>query len=123
MPTSRTLQSTARAGMRPALCRLLAGAALCGLPMACTAEIDGGVPGASLPGASGSSSASGGDGAPGAGAPGVAPDTANTVLRRLNRSEYNNTVRDLLGTSLRPADRLPSDETVDGFDEKDDSSA
>jgi hypothetical protein len=38
------------------------------------------------------------------------------VLRRLNRSEYNNTVRDLLGTSLRPADRLPDDTTVDGFD-------
>jgi hypothetical protein len=34
----------------------------------------------------------------------------------LNRAEYNNTVRDLLRTSLRPADKLPSDETVDGFD-------
>jgi hypothetical protein len=35
----------------------------------------------------------------------------------LNKSEYNNTVRDLLnGTSLRPADRLPNDEAADGFD-------
>jgi hypothetical protein len=43
-------------------------------------------------------------------------DDGRVVLRRLNRSEYNNSVRDLLSTSLRPADRLPNDETVEGFD-------
>lgn len=42
-------------------------------------------------------------------------------LHRLNRLEYNNTVRDLLGTSLRPADAFPPDASVGGFDN--DSSA
>jgi hypothetical protein len=37
-------------------------------------------------------------------------------MRRLNHADYNNTVRDLLGTSLRPADKLPDDETAEGFD-------
>ncbi len=36
-------------------------------------------------------------------------------MRRLNSTEYNNTVRDLLGTSLRPADAFPPDEVSDGF--------
>lgn len=38
-----------------------------------------------------------------------------TPLRRLTRFEYNNTVRDLLGTSLTPADAFPQDEVADGF--------
>ncbi|HEY8377476.1 MAG TPA: DUF1592 domain-containing protein, partial [Nannocystis sp.] len=37
-------------------------------------------------------------------------------LHRLNRLEYNNTVRDLLGTRLRPADDFGPDPEVDGFD-------
>lgn len=37
-------------------------------------------------------------------------------MTRLNHADYNNTVRDLLGTSLRPADKLPDDETAEGFD-------
>ncbi|HTU93051.1 MAG TPA: DUF1592 domain-containing protein [Gemmataceae bacterium] len=37
-------------------------------------------------------------------------------LRRLNRSEYNNTVRDLIGLDLRPADRFPADDLGHGFD-------
>ncbi|HEY0133242.1 MAG TPA: DUF1587 domain-containing protein, partial [Nannocystis sp.] len=37
-------------------------------------------------------------------------------LHRLNRLEYNNTVRDLLGTTLRPADSFPPDTVTDGFD-------
>jgi len=36
--------------------------------------------------------------------------------RRLNRNEYNNTVRDLLGTRLRPARDFPDDDTAFGFD-------
>ncbi|MDQ6705867.1 MAG: DUF1592 domain-containing protein, partial [Acidobacteriota bacterium] len=36
--------------------------------------------------------------------------------RRLNRVEYNNTVRDLLGVSLRPADEFPLDDAGYGFD-------
>lgn len=35
---------------------------------------------------------------------------------RLNRTQYNNTVRDLLGTRLTPADSFPADELVLGFD-------
>ena len=36
--------------------------------------------------------------------------------RRLNRSEYNNTVRDLLGVDFRPADDFPPDDSGYGFD-------
>jgi hypothetical protein len=38
------------------------------------------------------------------------------TLHRLNRAEYNNTVRDLLGTSLRPADDFPADDRGYGYD-------
>jgi hypothetical protein len=43
-------------------------------------------------------------------------DPERVVLRRLNRAEYNNTVRDLLGTITKPADNFPGDSVVDGFD-------
>ncbi|MBL9173961.1 MAG: DUF1592 domain-containing protein [Verrucomicrobiales bacterium] len=36
-------------------------------------------------------------------------DPGARVLHRLNRTEYNNTVRDLLGVTTRPADRFPAD--------------
>jgi hypothetical protein len=39
-----------------------------------------------------------------------------TTLRRLNRYEYNNTIRDLVGVTLTPADDFPADDTGDGFD-------
>lgn len=38
------------------------------------------------------------------------------VSRRLNRAEYNNTVRDLLGVTVRPADEFPLDDAGYGFD-------
>ncbi|MBX9583636.1 MAG: DUF1592 domain-containing protein [Gemmataceae bacterium] len=38
------------------------------------------------------------------------------LIRRLNRAEYNATVRDLLGVDLRPADDFPQDTPGDGFD-------
>jgi hypothetical protein len=38
------------------------------------------------------------------------------VIRRLNRAEYNNTVRDLLGVAFRPADDFPQDAPGHGFD-------
>jgi hypothetical protein len=38
------------------------------------------------------------------------------TLRRLNRVEYNNTVRDLLAIDFRPADDFPSDDVGEGFD-------
>lgn len=37
-------------------------------------------------------------------------------IRRLNREEYNNTIRDLVGLDLRPADQFPSDDSSFGFD-------
>ena len=43
-------------------------------------------------------------------------DPGRVVMRRLNIAEYNNTVRDLLGTMLRPADKFPADNVTDGFD-------
>lgn len=49
--------------------------------------------------------------------PPVADDSGSAYsLHRLNRAEYNNTVRDLLGTSLRPADHFPQDDVSHGFD-------
>ncbi len=44
------------------------------------------------------------------------PRPGHVVLRRLNRAEYNNTVRDLVGVDLRPADEFPQDDTGYGFD-------
>jgi hypothetical protein len=37
-------------------------------------------------------------------------------VRRLNRAEYNNTVRDLLGVDFQPADDFPQDTPGHGFD-------
>ncbi len=43
-------------------------------------------------------------------------DPGRVVIRRLNRAEYNNTVRDLLGVNFRPADDFPPDASGHGFD-------
>ena len=44
------------------------------------------------------------------------PDPGRVTARRLNRSEYNNTVRDLLGVDTHPADDFPQDDAGYGFD-------
>ncbi|MEA2342934.1 MAG: hypothetical protein QOF63_1103, partial [Thermoanaerobaculia bacterium] len=44
------------------------------------------------------------------------PDPGRVTARRLNRSEYNNTVRDLLGVDVHPADDFPQDDAGYGFD-------
>jgi hypothetical protein len=44
------------------------------------------------------------------------PDAGRPVLHRLNRAEYTNTVRDLFGLELRPADDFPADDVHEGFD-------
>lgn len=41
---------------------------------------------------------------------------APAPLRRLTNEEYNNTVRDLLGDTSRPADAFPPDEAIGGFE-------
>ena len=45
-----------------------------------------------------------------------AADPGRVAIRRLNRAEYNNTIRDLVGVDFRPADDFPSDDVGYGFD-------
>ncbi len=44
------------------------------------------------------------------------PDPGRLTLRRLNRTEYNNTIRDLLKVEFKPADNFPTDDVGYGFD-------
>jgi Protein of unknown function (DUF1592)/Protein of unknown function (DUF1588)/Protein of unknown function (DUF1587)/Protein of unknown function (DUF1595)/Protein of unknown function (DUF1585)/Ca-dependent carbohydrate-binding module xylan-binding/Planctomycete cytochrome C len=44
------------------------------------------------------------------------PDPGSVTLRRLNRVEYQNTIRDLLGVTVNVAEILPQDDTGYGFD-------
>ena len=44
------------------------------------------------------------------------PSPGRVTVRRLNRAEYNNTIRDLLAVDLKPADDFPQDDTGYGFD-------
>ncbi|QEH32643.1 hypothetical protein OJF2_11220 [Aquisphaera giovannonii] len=43
-------------------------------------------------------------------------DPGRVTIRRLNRAEYDNTIRDLVGVDFRPADDFPSDDVGYGFD-------
>ncbi len=44
------------------------------------------------------------------------PDPGRVTVHRLNRTEYNNTVRDLLGTQQTPSSAFPADDFGLGFD-------
>ena len=44
-----------------------------------------------------------------------APTARSGALRRLTHSQYNNTVRDLLGDFTRPADQFPPEDFLHGF--------
>jgi mono/diheme cytochrome c family protein len=44
------------------------------------------------------------------------PDPGRVTARRLNRFEYNNTIRDLLGVDFKPAADFPADDAGYGFD-------
>ena len=44
------------------------------------------------------------------------PDPGRVTIRRLNRVEYNNTIRDLVGVDFQPADDFPADDSGYGFD-------
>jgi len=46
----------------------------------------------------------------------IAQRSTRVVLRRINRSEYNNTIRDLVGVDFSPADQFPEDPPAGGFD-------
>ena len=43
-------------------------------------------------------------------------DPGRVTLRRLNRAEYNNTIRDLTGVDFKPASDFPADDVGYGFD-------
>ena len=43
-------------------------------------------------------------------------DPGRVTIRRLNRTEYNHTIRDLVGVDFQPADDFPADDTGYGFD-------
>jgi len=87
---------------------------------ACTGVIGGtggGSTQGSVPGGGGAGNGGPASGMSGSG--GAAPAAASIgqgVVRRLTRTEYNYTVRDLLGTSLTPADSFPPDVGAAGFD-------
>lgn len=46
----------------------------------------------------------------------IQPLAGRVTARRLNRVEYNNTIQDLLGIKLWPADDFPQDDASHGFD-------
>jgi hypothetical protein len=46
---------------------------------------------------------------------GVGHDRPRVVLRRLTHSQYDNTVRDLLGDQTKPASQFPPEDFVNGF--------
>ena len=46
----------------------------------------------------------------------AAPNPGRVTARRLNRAEYDNTIRDLLGVAVRPAGEFPVDDSGYGFD-------
>lgn len=97
--------------------------------LACTGQIDpaaasdpGGVPWTGSGAAPGpGSGAGGGGGQPAPGDPAAKPIDPRTCapgpapMRRLSRLEYNNTIRDLLGDTSRPADAFPAEQGGNGF--------
>jgi hypothetical protein len=46
----------------------------------------------------------------------IEPDPGRVTVRRLNRAEYSNTIRDLLGVDFRAIDEFPADDSGYGFD-------
>ena len=51
----------------------------------------------------------------------IEPQAGRVTARRLNRTEYNHTIRDLLGVRIRPAADFPPDQTAFGFDNNSDA--
>lgn len=56
------------------------------------------------------------EGALAAAGQGSQAQAGRVTARRMNRVEYNNTIRDLLGVDVRPADQFPVDDSGYGFD-------
>ncbi|MDE3194831.1 MAG: DUF1587 domain-containing protein [Acidobacteriota bacterium] len=47
----------------------------------------------------------------------IEPEPGRVFARRLNRSEYDNTIRDLTGIDAHPSDGFPADQAAYGFDD------
>jgi hypothetical protein len=96
------------------LCHLLSALALVA---GCRGTIDAAATTSGAAGTGGVAGVSGGAGVTGAGGTGapavMVPGRA--PLRRLTRAEYDNTVRDLLGDTSRPAQQFEPDTLADGF--------
>lgn len=101
--------------------------ALCVVPLAaCTASMNepsnngganGGGGGGGRAGGGGNAGNRGGNAGSGGGSGGTVATIPGTVVpRRLNRLEYDNTVRDLLGLDLNLSRNFPADELAHGFD-------
>jgi hypothetical protein len=48
--------------------------------------------------------------------PSAVKDPGRVTIRRLNRAEYNNTIRDLCAVTVQPANEFPADDVGYGFD-------
>src|SRR5687768_5156083 len=81
----------------------------------CTADIAGDGGGASAAGSAGSTGVGAGGSASG-GSSAALGGPGRVVMHRLNRAEYDNTVRDLLETEQRLSENFPPDDTAYGFD-------
>ncbi len=112
---TRTLRSVCGAPGRLVAFTLMS----CLLAMGCTGVIptagDGSPTSGTGLGPDGAGSSSGG-GPVGSGPVPGASSIVTEPMHRLNRLEYNNTVRDLLGTTLSPAATFPPDPGSDGLD-------
>ena len=111
---SRKIHSSSRAG----LLAVVVLASACGHEVADAGPSTGtsGPGTTATAGATDNDASSGGDSS--TGDPAAAcqlPALGPAVVRRLTRVEYNNTVRDLLGDTSRPADAFPAEEVVNGF--------
>jgi hypothetical protein len=113
----RSRFSIGRFALGLASCLALLGLTSCTGILSSEGQTSGGPSPGSSSGSPGSSTGGAGAGAPGVGGtPLVTDGPGRVVLHRLNVTEYNNTVRDLLGTQISlPAD-FPADESAYGFD-------
>lgn len=77
-------------------------------------QLETGAPGGKVGGSNGTSGTSGTG--TGTGGSSAGTDPGRVVMHRLNFSEYNNTVHDLLKTNIRLPDSFPPDDSAYGFD-------
>jgi Protein of unknown function (DUF1592)/Protein of unknown function (DUF1588)/Protein of unknown function (DUF1595)/Protein of unknown function (DUF1587)/Protein of unknown function (DUF1585) len=89
-----------------------------GKPGSTNGNPDPGAPGAGSGGGSGTVGGTGTNGGTSGAGPVALPpkDAGRVTMRLLNRAEYGNTVRDLLGTALQPASNFLNDAPDLGFD-------